>query len=184
MMPWPVVYRWIVCIVAESRVQPQRRSNKVYLLPGFVWCISYVPEAYCPYSPTIYNQRKGHAMSEQTSPDVTHFQWGEVQVAGEGTFKDVKLYPGGARAWDWNETGTQHTPGIQPEDVRELVEQGAEIVILSKGVNERLQTMQTTLDYLNEQGVEVDVLQTERAIERYNDLAGSQPVGALIHSTC
>ena len=123
-------------------------------------------------------------MSNHTSPKVTHFQWGEVQVEGEGTFKDVKLWPGGARAWDWNETGTRHIPGIQPDDVREVVEHGAEIVILSKGVNERLQTMDETLAYLNDRGIEVEVLQTERAIERYNALAGTRPVGVLIHSTC
>jgi hypothetical protein len=123
-------------------------------------------------------------MSKSTSPKVTHFQWGKVQVEGEGTFKDVRLYPGGARAWDWNETGTRHDPGIQPDDVREVVEQGAEIVILSKGVNERLKTMDETLAYLSEQGIDVEMLQTERAIERYNELAGSRAVGALIHSTC
>ena len=29
----------------------------------------------------------------------------------------AKLYPGGARAWDWRETGTRHRPGIQPADI-------------------------------------------------------------------
>jgi hypothetical protein len=44
--------------------------------------------------------------------------------------------------------------------------------------------MDDTLAYLNEQGIDAEVLQTERAIDRYNELAGSRAVGALIHSTC
>ena len=45
------------------------------------------------------------------SPAIHHDAWGRVEVAGEPRpFKDVKLYPGGAREWDWGETGTRHRP--------------------------------------------------------------------------
>ena len=71
------------------------------------------------------------------SPRVTDLAWGRLEVDGS-TFKDAKLFPGGARAWDWNETGTNHEPGIQPADVEELLERGATTVVLSKGFHERL----------------------------------------------
>ena len=119
------------------------------------------------------------------SPKISHLSWGEVRVEGEEeTFKDAKLYPGGARAWDWNETGTGHEPGIQVADAEELLEHGARTVILSRGVNERLRVPSETVSALEERGVTVHVLQTEAAVERYNELAGEEPVGALIHSTC
>ena len=55
---------------------------------------------------------------EANSPRVTHLSWGHLEVEGvDGSFKDAKLFPGGARAWDWNETGTNHEPGIQPADI-------------------------------------------------------------------
>lgn len=124
-------------------------------------------------------------MMNNTSPQITHFEWGVTQVEGYPTaFKDVKLFPGGARAWDWSETGTRHIPGIQPADVQELLDHGAEIVILTKGVHQRLQTCPATLELLTAQNVEVEVLQTEQAVERYNVLCATQAVGALIHSTC
>ena len=120
-----------------------------------------------------------------TSPKIADISWGQTSVEGQRqTFKDVKLYPGGARAWDWNETGTRHSPGIQPADVQELLDNGAQVIVLSKGFNERLQVQPETLDLLREQGVDVHVLQTEQAVKRYNELAGEQPAGALIHSTC
>jgi hypothetical protein len=119
------------------------------------------------------------------SPQITDISWGRTKVDGKSeTFKDVKLYPGGAREWDWRETGTDHVPGIQPADVEELLEHGARTVILSKGFNERLQVKPETLQLLEQKGVTVQVLQTEQAVQRYNALAEHEPVGALIHSTC
>lgn len=120
----------------------------------------------------------------ERSPAITHLSWGRLEVAGDARYKDAKLYPGGSREWNWNETGTRHTPGIQPADVEELLNHGARVVILSKGINERLQVMPETLHMLEERGVNVHVLQTEKAVERYNELRETEPVGALIHSTC
>lgn len=125
-------------------------------------------------------------MEHSPSPVVTHFEWGRVEVAGYAEpFQDVKLYPGGVRAWDWTETGTHHSPGIQPADVEELLTHGATTVILSEGVHRRLGVCAETLEILSTRGITVEVLQTEEAIERYNQLCALQvPVGALIHSTC
>jgi hypothetical protein len=125
-----------------------------------------------------------------TPPRITHVSWGRLEIengseTGAQSFKDAKLYPGGARAWDWNETGTSHSPGIQPADVDELLEHGASVVVLSRGMNKRLQVKPETLDMLDEAGVETHVLQTEQAVERYNELqAAEEPVGGLFHSTC
>ena len=125
--------------------------------------------------------------ADTASPPVDSISWGQIEVSepdGTRRYKDAKLWPGGSREWDWNETGTHHSPGIQTADVEELVEQGAERIILSKGMNERLQTKSETLEWLEEQGVETEVLETKEAVSRYNELAGDEPVGALIHSTC
>ncbi len=87
------------------------------------------------------------------SPRVTDLAWGRLEVEGS-TFKDAKLFPGGARAWDWNETGTNHEPGIQPADVEELLERGATTVVLSKGFHERLGVTPETLRMLEERGAQ------------------------------
>ena len=116
---------------------------------------------------------------------ITALAWGSVEVEGsDRTYKDAKLYPGGSREWDWRETGTRHAPGILPGDVAELLEHGAMIVVLSRGVWERLGVASETVQVLEERGVAYEILQTERAVERYNELVATEPVGALIHSTC
>lgn len=122
---------------------------------------------------------------QTTSPRITHLSWGRIDVEGwEGSFKDAKLYPGGAREWDWGETGTSHSPGIQPADVEELLENGAGVVILTRGMQRRLEVAAETLSLLKERGVEAHVLPTDEAVEKYNELAGRARVGGLFHSTC
>lgn len=118
------------------------------------------------------------------SPKITSFSWGHLEISDGNTYKDAKLYPGGSAEWDWNETGTRHVPGIQPEDLKTLLDNDCEIVILSKGVNERLQTKDETIEMLEKKNMEYRILQTEEAISEYNELAETKPVGALIHSTC
>lgn len=123
-------------------------------------------------------------MEEHTiSPKIDSVSWGEVKANGT-TYKDAKLYPGGARRWDWNETGTRHRPGIQPADVQELIEHGAKIIVLSKGMNKRLRVADETKRFLTQHDCSYYILQTQKAVERYNALCATEPVGALIHSTC
>ncbi len=124
-------------------------------------------------------------ITKKASPKVTRIAWGSISIEGmRDRLKDAKLYPGGAREWDWRETGTRHTPGIQPTDVAELVERGAEAVVLSRGMDGLLQVMPETLTYLKDNKVVVHILMTNEAVSLYNRLADREPVGALIHSTC
>jgi len=107
-----------------------------------------------------------------------------MEVEGLGLGKDLKLFPGGGREWDWNETGTRHVPGIQPGDVMELLDQGSEVIVLTRGMELVLQTCPETIALLEERGVVVHVEETRVAVELYNRLAVSQRVGGLFHSTC
>jgi hypothetical protein len=122
---------------------------------------------------------------KMSSPKITHLSWGRIEVEGrDKPFKDAKLFPGGSREWDWRETGTQHEPGIQPGDLQELLERGAKIIILSKGIQQRLQVPPATLQMLKDKGIQTHVLQTEEAVRVYNELAEKEFVGGLFHSTC
>ncbi len=119
-----------------------------------------------------------------SSPRIAHVSWGRLDVEGYPPFKDAKVFPGGAREWDWRETGTHHDPGIQPGDVDELIAHGAETVVLSKGIWERLRVCSETLKLLADRGIAVEVLQTEAAVQRFNELRQNTLVGGLFHSTC
>ena len=121
---------------------------------------------------------------ELRSPVVTHISWGRMVVEGVGEGKDFKLYPGGGREWDWRETGTQHDPGIQPADVGELLDKGATVVVLSRGMELALKTSPETTKLLEQRGITVHVKETKEGVDLYNQLAETQAVGGLFHSTC
>jgi hypothetical protein len=124
-------------------------------------------------------------VQKNRSPKIIELSWGRLIVEGyPDPFKDVKLFPGGAREWDWTETGTRHVPGIQPADITELIKKGARTVILSTGMQQRVLVNPDTHKWLSDRGIRFTVLPTNEAVEIYNELAVSEAVGALIHSTC
>jgi len=119
------------------------------------------------------------------SPQVLDEGWGFVDVDGLGRLRDAKLWPGGGRGWDWNETGTHHRPGIQPADLTELLDHDPEVVVLSRGRQLRLETTPEALALAADRKVEVIREETGAAIGEYNRLAAAgRRVAALLHSTC
>lgn len=75
-------------------------------------------------------------------PKIAKLEWGRMVLEDPTTgtqkeFKDCKVWPGGAKEWDWGLTQTRHTPGIQPADLEELLDGTAsadiEVFVLSKG---------------------------------------------------
>jgi hypothetical protein len=123
--------------------------------------------------------------TENRSPRIKHVSWGRLEVEGRAEpYKDAKLFPGGSREWNWRETGTNHVPGIQQTDVQELIEHGAKIVVLSRGMKECLEVPRETLEFLKGQQIPAHVLPTSEAAKLYNQLAEKELVGGLFHTTC
>ena len=113
-------------------------------------------------------------------------EWGVLEVEGSSApYKDAKLWPGGSREWDWNETGTRHVPGVQPADVEEILEHGARTVVIGRGMHGRLDVSAETRAALAARGIDLHAAPTPEAVETYNRLRDEAPeVGALIHTTC
>lgn len=118
------------------------------------------------------------------SPRILSIAWGRMEIAGLGVGKDFMLHPGGGKPWDWRESGTEHNPGIQPADVQYLIDHGAEIVVLSLGMERRLQIDPAAIALLERLGVPYQAAETSQAVELYNNAAETASVGGLFHSTC
>jgi hypothetical protein len=119
------------------------------------------------------------------SPRVIYDGWGFIEIEGLGRFRDAKLWPGGGRAWDWRETGTDHRPGILSADVTELLDHEPDLVILSRGRDGRLEVSPETLSLLETRGVPVVREKTDAALATYNRLAAEgRRVAGLFHTTC
>ncbi|XP_053729285.1 mth938 domain-containing protein-like [Synchiropus splendidus] len=121
-----------------------------------------------------------------SSPEIVSLSWGEMKVQGSScSYKDCKVWPGGSRAWDWRETGTRHVPGVQPADLDEVLKSGVDTLVIGRGMNEVLQVPPATVNFVTQKGVDVRVLQTEKAVAEYNCLVTQgAKVGGVFHSTC
>jgi hypothetical protein len=127
-------------------------------------------------------------MNEQDSTIITHVSWGHIEVTVDGqalTFRDCKVWPGGAKEWDWSLTGTAHQPGIQPADIQEVIDRDIEVMILSRGALMKLGICPETERLLRQRGIACHIEQTERAVELFNQLSRQGlRVGGAFHSTC
>lgn len=120
----------------------------------------------------------------EPSPKIIHLEWGSIET-DVGRFKDVKLWPGGGREWDWRETGTSHRPGVQPADVTEILEHGVARIIVGSGHTGRLSVPAETYRTVEQGGAILEVSESAEAVDRYNAAAERrEAVAALIHSTC
>jgi hypothetical protein len=100
-------------------------------------------------------------------------------------FKDCKVWSGGAKAWDWSITGTHHQPGIQLADIEEILDQGVEVMILSRGMELMLHTCSETEAILQSCGIAYHIEETRQAVALFNKLVQQgKRVGGIFHSTC
>lgn len=126
--------------------------------------------------------------SGTSTTQITHISWGKMEVTVNGRihyFRDCKVWPGGAKEWDWSLTNTHHQPGTQPADIEEILAQGIEVVILSRGMDLVLHTHPETEHLLQERGIEYHILETKQAVQLFNKLMQEgKNVGGIFHSTC
>ena len=61
---------------------------------------------------------------------------------------------------------------------------GATTVVLSQGMDMRLQVAPQTLSTLEARGIIVHVAETREAVKLYNKLVEETSVGGLFHTTC
>jgi hypothetical protein len=119
---------------------------------------------------------------------ITDLSWGsmEVSIAGEKQiFKDCKIWPGGARTWDWGETGTNHSPGIQLADIEEILDYDIDVLVMTRGTLGRLNVCAETEEVLRKQGVPYHIEKTKKAVQLFNELTKQgKRVGGVFHSTC
>ena len=119
---------------------------------------------------------------------ITELSWGKMEVQideKQRDFKDCKLWPGGGREWNWAETGTHHSPGIQPADIEEILEYGVDVLILTRGQFGRLNVSAETEALLRAREIQYHIEKTKMAVTLFNDLTKQgKRVGGVFHSTC
>jgi hypothetical protein len=112
-------------------------------------------------------------------PEIEGFRFGRVTIDGSVETRDVIVLPERVvRGW-WRREGH----GLALEDLDEVLDELPERLLVGTGAYGQLRPDPGTLETLRELGVEVEVLPTAEAVERYARLDPRKTAAAL-HLTC
>jgi hypothetical protein len=107
------------------------------------------------------------------------YTFGHLVVDGSAETRDVIVLPGRVvRNW-WRRDGH----ALVLEDLEDVLDELPTHLIVGTGAQGRMEPDPQTLDRLAERGIEVEVLPTGEAVERYSALNPAETAAAL-HLTC
>jgi hypothetical protein len=112
-------------------------------------------------------------------PRLEDYSFGRLTVDGTEQRRDLIVLPERV-VTDW---WRQDAHGLIVDDLRDVLDELPERLILGNGAHGRLQPHPAVIDELRRRGVEVEVLQTDDAVRRYNQL-DERRVAAALHLTC
>jgi hypothetical protein len=107
------------------------------------------------------------------------YSFGRITVDGRTQDRDLIVMPGRVVTDWWRQDG--HSLVI--EDLDEVIEELPERLIVGCGAHGRLEPSSAVLEELRRRGVDVEVLHTAEAVDRYNQLDERRTAAAL-HLTC
>jgi hypothetical protein len=111
--------------------------------------------------------------------EIDGYGFGRVTIDGREETRDVIVLPGRVvRGW-WRREGH----GLVLEDLDEVLDELPERLLVGTGAYGQMRPDTTTLETLRARGIEVEVLPTADAVQRYGQL-DPQKTAAALHLTC
>jgi hypothetical protein len=110
---------------------------------------------------------------------IEQYRFGRVVIDGTEQTRDVIVLPHRVVTNWWRRDGH----ALVLEDLEEVLEELPDRLVVGTGAEGRMRPDPACLDQLMERGVEVEVLRTDEAIDRYETLDQRRTAAAL-HLTC
>ncbi len=110
---------------------------------------------------------------------IAGYRFGRVTVDGREVTRDVIILPGRV-VENW---GRQEGHELAWVDLEDVADELPSRLVVGTGADERMRPDPDVLDRLKERGVEVECLQTDRAVARFAELDPANTAAAL-HLTC
>jgi len=114
------------------------------------------------------------------APRIESYEFGRIKIDGKTYTRDVMICPDGVRPQWWRKDGH----GLHPRDLAPVMGLGPETIIIGSGAHGALQVPEKTEAWIREKGIELIVIPTGAACDRYNQLSASGRVIAGLHLTC
>jgi hypothetical protein len=118
---------------------------------------------------------------QRVAMTINSYSFGSMNIDGKHYSSDLIIYPDGKinSSW-WRKRGhnlcvkdLDRTVGVKPE-----------IVVIGTGANGLMKIGKETIEYLEENGIQVYFNSTGEAVKNFNNLSSSNSVVGLFHLTC
>jgi len=112
---------------------------------------------------------------------IDSYEFGRIVIDGVTYTSDCLLLGDSVQADWWREQG--HL--LLPEDIQPVLAYSPAILVIGCGASARMKIDPATLAVLQDKGINVEILDTRRAVDRINDLLGEGVnIAAALHLTC
>ena len=111
---------------------------------------------------------------------IGHYSFGKIIIDGTTYTSDVIIYPDKVNSSWWRKTGHN----LEVADLTDVMNEKPEILVIGTGASGLMKVAEETLSYLKSKDIEVFVLRTDEAVEKFNKLQRDKKVIAAFHLTC
>ncbi len=109
------------------------------------------------------------------------YSFGNMQIQGQVYKDDLKICRGKV-IYPWRRKSGHN---VRVEDVKDILASDPEIIVLGQGQPGLMQCSQELREYLQQEGIELIVVPTSEAIDKFNDLyEQGRNICAGFHLTC
>ncbi len=113
-------------------------------------------------------------------PKIDSYQFGQITIDGKRYTKDLIIFPDRIMPNWWREQG--HS--LSAADLQEVLTTPPQVLIIGSWANGRMRVPENSLIPLKKADIEVIILESQAACQRYNELRGENVVALAIHLTC
>jgi len=111
---------------------------------------------------------------------INHYKFGHVTIDGVIYEKDVIILAEEVIANWWRKSGHM----LQIEDLTAVLNGSTEVLIVGQGAYSQMKIPKETRLALQNAGIELIALPSEKACRQYNELSGNRSTALALHLTC
>jgi len=108
------------------------------------------------------------------------YSFGNMAVDGKTFTRDLILFPDRIQK-SWQREKSHH---LKKKDLKEILSARPDILVLGTGAYGKMEVGKKAGELLEERGVELVAVPTDRAVNYYNRLQGKKRIVGAFHLTC
>jgi hypothetical protein len=113
--------------------------------------------------------------------NIEDYRFGRIVINGKSYTSDVIVFPDRVEDGWWRNEGHE----LCPADLWEVVQEEPAVLVVGTGASGLMRVLPKTEEYLEQQGIELQVERTAQACQTFNRLRRSgEEVVAALHLTC